>query len=43
MGNAEHAYLERWMDRTTLNFESTSIGVYSLEEGRILKERCWIY
>ena len=33
-GNAEHAYLERWMERTTLNFESTSLGVFSLEEGR---------
>lgn len=33
-GNAEHAYLEKWMERTTLNFESTSLGVFSLEEGR---------
>lgn len=33
-GNAEHAYLERWMERTTLNLESTSLGVFSLEEGR---------
>ena len=33
-GNAEHAYLEKWMERTTLNFESTSLGVYPLEEGR---------
>ena len=33
-GNAEHAYLERWLERTTLNFESTSLGVFSLEEGR---------
>ena len=38
-----HILKDGWMDRTTLNFESTSIGVYSLEEGRILKERCWIY
>jgi len=33
-GNAEHAYLEKWMERTTLNFESTSLGVFSLEEVR---------
>ena len=33
-GNAEHEYLERWMERTTLNFESTSLGVFSLEQGR---------
>ncbi len=33
-GTAEHAYLEKWMERTTLNFESTSLGVFSLEEGR---------
>lgn len=33
-GNAEHTYLEKWMERTTLNFESTSLGVYPLEEGR---------
>lgn len=33
-GDAEHAYLERWMERTALNFESTSLGVFSLEEGR---------
>lgn len=33
-GNAEYAYLERWMERVTLNFESTSLGVFSLEEGR---------
>lgn len=32
-GNAEHEYLERWMERTTLNFEGTSLGVFSLEEG----------
>ncbi len=34
MGNAEKAYLERWMERTTLNFEGSSLGVFSLEEGR---------
>lgn len=33
-GNAEHAYLEKWVERTTLNFESTSLGVFPLEEGR---------
>jgi hypothetical protein len=33
-GKAEHAYLEKWIERTTLNFFGTSLGVYSLEEGR---------
>ena len=33
-GDAEHTYLERWIERTALNFESTSLGVYTLEEGR---------
>lgn len=33
-GNPDQAYLEKWMERTTLNFESTSLGVFSVEEGR---------
>lgn len=33
-GKAEHAYLEKWIERTTVNLFGTSLGVYSLEEGR---------
>lgn len=33
-GDGDRAYLDRWLERTTLNFESTSLGAFPLEEGR---------
>lgn len=34
VGEGDREYLGRWMERVTLNFESTSLGVYPVEEGR---------
>lgn len=33
-GEGDRAYLDRWLVRTTLNLESTSLGAFPLEEGR---------
>lgn len=33
-GDGNKEYLERWLVRTTMNFSGTSLGAYSLEEGR---------
>ena len=35
-GDGDRAYLDRWLERTTLNFESTSLGAFPLEEGRVI-------
>ena len=34
VGEGDREYLDRWMERVTLNFESNSLGVYPVEEGR---------
>ena len=34
VGEGDREYLDRWMERVTVNFESTSLGVYPVEEGR---------
>ena len=34
IGEGDRDYLNRWLERTTLNFEGTSLGAYPLEEGR---------
>lgn len=33
-GDGNKEYLDRWLVRTTMNFSGTSLGAYSLEEGR---------
>lgn len=37
-GDGDREYLNRWLERTTLNFESTSLGAYPMEEGRGILE-----
>lgn len=33
-GDGNREYLDRWLDRTALNFGGTSLGAYPIEEGR---------